>query len=88
MIYREININPAGLRTVLVTGLPLLFDLKALQVLESALLSLFEEYSPEAVNIGTFVTYVHSTISLFLYILMIEASVHVTFKKILTSALN
>jgi hypothetical protein len=58
---REININPAGLRTVLVTGLPLLFDLKALQVLESALLSLFEEYSPEAVNIGTYVTYMQPT---------------------------
>ena len=63
MICREINVNPAGLRTVLVTGLPLLFDLKALQVLESALLSLFEEYSPEAVNIGTFFTYLHATLS-------------------------
>lgn len=74
MICREININPAGLRTVLVTGLPLLFDLKALQVLESALLSLFEEYSPEAVNIGTFSTYVHSILSLVFNILRMMAS--------------
>jgi hypothetical protein len=47
------EINPAGLRTVLVSGLPLLHDLQALQVLEGALISLFEEYCPEAVNVGT-----------------------------------
>ena len=48
------EINPAGLRTVLVSGLPLLHDLQALQVLEGALISLFEEYCPEAVNVGTY----------------------------------
>ena len=63
---------------MLVTGLPLLFDLKALQVLEGALLQLFEEYSPEAVNIGTFVTHVHTTLSLVLNIFRMVASVHVT----------
>ena len=66
---------------MLVTGLPLLFDLKALQVLEGALLQLFEEYSPEAVNIGTFVTYVHTTLSLVLSIFRRVASVHVTLKQ-------
>lgn len=81
MMFREININPAGLRTVLVTGLPLLFDLKALQVLEGALLQLFEEYSPEAVNIGTFITYIRSTLSFVFNILRMEASVHVTLKQ-------
>jgi hypothetical protein len=48
------EINPAGLRTVLVSGLPLLHDLQALQVLEGALISLFEEYCPEAVNVGKY----------------------------------
>ena len=44
--------NPAGPRTVLVAGLPRLFDVLQLQVLEGALLSLFEDYIPEAVNVG------------------------------------
>ena len=43
---------------MLVSGLPLLYDVQALQVLEGALLSLFEEYAPEAVNVGKYSTYV------------------------------
>ena len=48
------ELNPAGLRTVLVSGLPQLHNVLALQVLEGALLSLFEEYAPEAVNVGKY----------------------------------
>ena len=40
---------------MLVSGLPLLYDVQALQGLEGALLSLFEEYAPEAVNVGKYV---------------------------------
>ena len=39
---------------MLVSGLPQLFDILQLQVLEGALLSLFEDYTPEAVNVGTY----------------------------------
>lgn len=46
------HLNPTGERTIAVSGLPRLYDLKELQGLEEALLVLFEEHSVEVVNIG------------------------------------
>jgi hypothetical protein len=48
---KTIGTNPSGLKTVMVSGLPGLYDLKELHWLEELLLVLFGDFSPEFVNI-------------------------------------
>jgi hypothetical protein len=48
---KSIGENPSGLKTITVSGLPGLYDLKELHWLEELLLVLFGDFSPEFVNI-------------------------------------